>query len=112
MRLSEPMVFTSILPFIGPMLHDAMPRIPKRELGYYAGLIESVFALVQMICVFFWGRVSDSVGRKPVLLIGLVGTFLSVNAFGLSKTLPQMILARAVAGVMNGNVAVIKVRAF
>lgn len=110
MRLSEPMVFTSILPFIAQMLHENMPQVPKRELGYYAGLIESVFALVQVGCVFFWGRASDSFGRKPVLLIGLVGTFVSVNAFGLAKTLPQMILARSLAGVMNGNVAVIKVR--
>lgn len=55
-----------------------------------------------------WGRVSDKIGRKPVLLIGLCGVFISMNCFGLAKTMPQMMLARVVAGFANGNLGVMK----
>lgn len=108
MRLSEPIAFLCILPFIPKMLRENMPNVPRSQIGYWAGLIESVFAVVQFATVFLWGRASDSIGRKPVLLIGLFGVALSMNFFGLAKTLPQMIIARSVAGFMNANMSVLK----
>ncbi|CEH13446.1 mfs general substrate transporter [Ceraceosorus bombacis] len=90
------------------MLHDNLPDVPKDQIGYYAGLVESLFAVVQFLTGMVWGSLSDRIGRKPVLLIGLAGTFVSVNAFGLAKSFPAMILARAINGLMNGNIAVIK----
>lgn len=74
----------------------------------YVGFIESVFALVQFATVFLWGRASDKIGRKPVLLIGLMGTFLSTNCYGLSKTYSQMIMSRSILGLMNANIGVLK----
>jgi len=76
--------------------------------GYYVGLIESIFSLVQMFTVFFWGRLSDSIGRKPVLLLGMVGVLCSTLSFGMSKSLGWMIASRCISGLMNGNVAVLK----
>lgn len=97
------------------------PRHPRRlltpssslphthSLADYAGMVESLFAVVQFLTGMLWGSLSDRIGRKPVLLIGLAGTFLSVNnAFGLSTSFRGMILARAINGLMNGNIAVIK----
>jgi MFS family permease len=108
MRLSEPIAFLCILPFIPKMLRENMPDVPRSQIGYWAGLIESVFAIVQFATVFLWGRASDTIGRKPVLLIGLFGVALSMNFFGLAKTLPQMIIARSVSGFMNANMSVLK----
>lgn len=109
MRLTEPISFTVIFPFVTPMLRSNLPdSVPSSQLGYYAGLVESAFAFVQFLTIFFWARLSDRIGRKPVLLIGLFGSFLSVNAFGLAKTFPQMVLARSIAGLMNGNIAILK----
>lgn len=51
----------------------------------------------------FWGRLSDHVGRKPVMLIGLMGMAISVISFGLQKTYVGLIIARFVAGMMNGT---------
>ena len=39
-----------------------------------------------------WGRLSDRIGRKPVILIGLLGTTISMLAFGLSRTFASLIV--------------------
>ncbi|SJX63801.1 uncharacterized protein SRS1_14547 [Sporisorium reilianum f. sp. reilianum] len=109
MRMTEPISFTVIFPFANAMLRANLPpSIPDSQLGYYAGIVESTFAFVQFLTIFWWARLSDRIGRKPVLLIGLLGSFLSVNAFGLARTFPQMVLARSIAGLMNGNIAILK----
>ncbi|EST09569.1 Major facilitator superfamily [Kalmanozyma brasiliensis GHG001] len=109
MRMTEPISFTVIFPFVNAMLRANLPSsVPSSRLGYYAGLVESAFAFVQFLTIFFWARLSDRIGRKPVLLIGLFGSFLSVNAFGFARTFPQMVLARSIAGLMNGNIAILK----
>lgn len=50
----------------------------------------------------FWGRLSDYVGRKPVMLVGLFGMAISVIAFGLQKTYTGLLVSRFFAGMMNG----------
>lgn len=41
---------------------------------------------MEALFVFQWSRLSDHIGRKPVLLVGVAGLFLSMISFGLSKT--------------------------
>ncbi|KAI5827165.1 MFS general substrate transporter [Schizophyllum commune Tattone D] len=107
MRCAEPVAYTVIFPFINEMMEE-VTHVPKSKVGYYAGLVESVFAMVQFFTVYHWGALSDRLGRKIVALIGIVGAMLSVAAFGLSTSLPMMILTRCIAGAMNGNVAIVK----
>jgi MFS family permease len=54
------------------------------------------------------GRVSDYLGRRPVLLIGLFGNFLMIFLFGWSTSLWFAILSRSLNGFLNGNVGVAK----
>ena len=56
----------------------------------------------------FWGRLSDRIGRRPVLLVGVVGIIVSAIAFGLSETFAAMIVARCINGLLNGNAPVIR----
>ena len=98
-----------------------------KAIGYYSGLVEGVFALSQfctgtsqdvyskrkgklisVIPVWFWGSLSDRIGRRPVLLFGLCGTVGSTMLFGLSRSFTTMLISRTLSGVLNGNVAVIK----
>jgi MFS family permease len=58
--------------------------------------------------VLHWGRLSDRIGRKPVLLMGSFGLTLSILFLGLSKTFWALCLARALAGGLNGNIGVAK----
>ncbi|KAH9450009.1 hypothetical protein MJO28_014262 [Puccinia striiformis f. sp. tritici] len=107
MRLTEPVSFTVIFPFINKMIED-LNIVPRTQVGTYAGLIESLFALAQFSTVLFWGRLSDRIGRKPVLLTGLMGLCVGIIAFGLQRTFLGLVIARSFAGAMNGNIAVVK----
>lgn len=69
---------------------------------------ESSFYAVEAICVLQWGRASDRIGRKPVLLAGLLGLTLSMVGFGLSTKYWALILSRCAEGALNGNIGVSK----
>ncbi|KAF7964730.1 hypothetical protein HWV62_3520 [Athelia sp. TMB] len=58
--------------------------------------------------VMYWSRLSDQVGRKPVLTTGLFGLSLSMICFGLSKTFWALLGSRCLAGALNGNIGVMK----
>ncbi|EGF99274.1 uncharacterized protein MELLADRAFT_94771 [Melampsora larici-populina 98AG31] len=108
MRLTEPISYTLIFPFINRMLEDMKVSPDSKQIGYYAGVIESLFAIAQMCTAVFWGRLSDHVGRKPVMLFGLFGMAISVISFGLQSTYTGLIISRFVAGMMNGNIGIIQ----
>lgn len=74
------------------------------QITFYAGLITSAFAFAEAISSMFWGRLSDRIGRKPVLLTGLAGTGLSMLIFGFSSNLALAITARCLGGLLNGYV--------
>jgi MFS family permease len=56
----------------------------------------------------YWGGLSDRIGRKPVLMIGCVGTMLSMIAVGFASNIWIALLGRAVGGLLNGNIGVIQ----
>ena len=68
------------------------------------GLLSSSFSLAQFLFAPFWGRLSDRVGRRPVILIGLLGSALSYAFFALATSLPMLFLARSLAGVAGANI--------
>lgn len=55
-----------------------------------------------------WGRLSDRIGRRPVLLVGLTGLAVSMLCFGFAKSFPAIVISRVIAGALNGNVGVSK----
>jgi MFS family permease len=66
----------------------------------------AVYSLMQFLFAPGWGRVSDRVGRRPVLLLGLFGSAASYLAFGLAGSLPVLFVARAASGFAGANVGV------
>ncbi|WWC57679.1 uncharacterized protein I303_100213 [Kwoniella dejecticola CBS 10117] len=107
-RVTEPIAFMACFPFINQMILELGIVDDPRKTGFYAGLIESIFALAELCTVFQWGKASDRWGRKPVLLIGCAGAAVSSILFGFSTTFPMMVLTRTINGLCNGNVAVLK----
>ena len=106
-RLVEPIAFFSIFPYISEMT-KANGRLADEDVGFYAGLIESLFSLTQMMVMVLWGRASDRFGRKPVLVVSLVGVTGATAVFGLARTIGQMILFRCLAGVFAGTLVTIR----
>lgn len=107
LRIPESVTFFSIFPFIAQMV-QRNGNLPEADVGFYSGLIESLFSAVQMLVVIFWGRLADRIGRKPVLLYSFAGLSVSPMLFGLSTSLWQMILFRCIAGVFSGSTLVVR----
>ncbi|KAG9315287.1 MFS general substrate transporter [Chiua virens] len=106
---AEPVASAYIFPFINQLIGElGITGGDDRKIGYYAGLIESLFFVTQALASWQWSRLSDFIGRRPVILIGLLGLSVSNLAFGLSRTLPMLIISRCIAGLLNGNVGVMK----
>lgn len=56
--------------------------------GIILGLLMSSFSMMQFLFAPAWGRYSDSVGRKPILLLGLLGSIIFYALFGFASSLP------------------------
>jgi MFS family permease len=56
----------------------------------------------------FWGGFSDSIGRKPVLLLGCIGTMLSMVVVGFASNIWIALTGRVIGGLLNGNIGVIQ----
>lgn len=86
-----------ILPFLSPELGASKMDI---------ALIIAAYAVGTGLCGGFWGRLSDRLGRKPVIMICLAGAALAYVMLGLATELWMVYAARAFAGVMAGNFGV------
>lgn len=106
-RMMEPIAFFSIFPFIAQMV-QRNGNIPASDVGFYSGIIESIFSATQMLVLIFWNRLADRVGRKPVLVLSLCGMAVSPALFCMAQTLPQMIMFRCIAGVFSGSSLIIR----
>jgi MFS transporter, DHA1 family, tetracycline resistance protein len=69
------------------------------------GLLSTSFSLMQLLFAPVWGRLSDRVGRRPVILVGLLGSSLSYLTFGLAPSLPILFLSRILAGIAGANIS-------
>ncbi|MBC7250310.1 MAG: MFS transporter [Anaerolineae bacterium] len=73
--------------------------------GGHLGLLISTSALLELLFGPVWGGISDRTGRKPILLLGLVGYGLSSLLFGLSTQLWMLFASRALSGVLSSATA-------
>jgi len=69
--------------------------------GSDLGLLVATSALTELLFGPIWGGVSDRIGRKPVLVLGLLGYGLSALLFGLSTQLWMLFASRALSGVLS-----------
>uniref|UniRef100_A0A0D2XX46 Major facilitator superfamily (MFS) profile domain-containing protein n=1 Tax=Fusarium oxysporum (strain Fo5176) TaxID=660025 RepID=A0A0D2XX46_FUSOF len=106
--ICEPIAFMSIFPYIYYMIQDFNITDDSNKISVYAGMVTSAFTLAEFSTGVLWGRLSDKIGRKPVLLFGLLGTALSVLVFGFAPSLPVALFARALGGLLNGNIGVLQ----
>ncbi|KAF8305059.1 MFS general substrate transporter [Clavulina sp. PMI_390] len=120
--LTEPISGFVIYPFVTKLVGElGITDGNESAVGYYVGFIESLFYIAQGLTVLQWGRLSDSIGRRPVILLGTLGLALSLLAFGFTTTSSSMsksfspwgsfawvVFSRSLAGFLDGNVGVVK----
>jgi DHA1 family tetracycline resistance protein-like MFS transporter len=68
------------------------------------GLLATSFSAMQFLFAPIWGRLSDVVGRRPIILAGLIGSAVSYVAFGLADSLAMLFAARILAGIAGANI--------
>src|SRR5208282_2897298 len=83
--------------------------------GAILGLLMASFSAMQFVFAPIWGRISDRVGRRPILLLGLTGSVIFYALFGYACTLPKsdyavlalvlLFVARSGAGIAGATIA-------
>ncbi|MDZ4178547.1 MAG: MFS transporter [Coriobacteriia bacterium] len=100
--LVEMMAFSVVLPLL-PYLAD--------EIGasrFQIGLLLAAYPLAQFFGAPILGSLSDRIGRKPVLLLSIVGTGASFVVLALARALPVLFVSRLVDGITGGNISVVQ----
>jgi hypothetical protein len=109
-RLAEPIAQTGIQSYIFFMLKSFDESLSDASISQQAGFLSGGFTMAQCVTAVWWGRFADRewLGRKNVLIIGLVGTLISTLGFAFSKSFMSLMFWRCLGGVLNGNVGVMR----
>ena len=103
--------FTVFLDLVG--FGIILPLIPYLAREFKAtpleiGFLMAVFSFMQFLFSPFWGRLSDRFGRRPVILISLLGSTFSYILFAYSQTLILLFVARSLAGFFASNISTVQ----
>ncbi|HVS30812.1 MAG TPA: MFS transporter [Thermoanaerobaculia bacterium] len=74
--------------------------------GVVVGAVVGIYSIMQFFFAPVWGRLSDRIGRRPVLLISLTASLLGYLLFAFARSLPMLFASRIVAGAGGGNIGV------
>ena len=100
--------FGIVIPFLTYFIEDLASIQGVMEIGLWVGLMMVSYSAAQFLFSPLWGSLSDRLGRKPIILTGLVGNTVFFAVFGISTSLLMALIARFCAGAFNANIAVAK----
>jgi DHA1 family multidrug resistance protein-like MFS transporter len=89
-----------VLPFYSERLALA-GGASRQSLPIHIALLTSIYALAQFIFAPVWGRWSDQIGRRWLLLIGIAGSAVAMILFGISTSLRMLYIARIIGGILS-----------
>jgi len=106
-------------PVLAPLLLDPAhgmltPEASDWSRKVWLGVIMGLYPLFQLVGSPWLGRLSDSYGRKPLLLLSLAGVLAgyALMALGIAwRSMSLLLLGRALAGLFSGNVAIVQAMA-
>ena len=104
--------FGMVLPLLPIYAKDFAQQLGLEEghsrIGLLIGLLMSSFSIMQLIFAPLWGRLSDRVGRRPVLMVGLGASAVCYALFGVAtifKSLPLLFASRIGAGIAGATIS-------
>jgi multidrug resistance protein len=87
-----------VLPFYAEgTMFNATPRM--------VGILFASYSVMQLIFSPILGGLSDKYGRRPVLLLSIIGTGIGFLVLGLAKTLLMLFIGRILDGITGGNIS-------
>ena len=99
-------VFIDLLGFslILPLLPFIAEKYQANE--FQIGLLTAVYSFFQFIGSPILGELSDRYGRKKLLIVSQIGTFLGFILLGFANSLPLLFLSRLIDGITGGNISI------
>ena len=73
-------------------------------INFHIGMLTSIYPLFQLLFVIVWGKLSDKYGRKPLIVIGLIGFVVMNLLTGLATSLTMLYIARIIGGIFTSSV--------
>jgi len=107
-------VFIDLLGFglVLPLLPVYAKAYSQDETGIQLGMLMASFSIMQFLFAPFWGKLSDRYGRRPILMVGLLGSVVFYSLFGFATTLtdPELTLillfvTRIGAGISGATIS-------
>ena len=120
---SEKLDFKRILPVLVIVLVDLMglsiiiPLLPLYAARFGSsplviGILQATYPMMQFLGAPLLGRISDRFGRKPILIVSQIGTFMGFVLLGLSNSLWLLFLSRIIDGLSGANMSTAQARNF
>lgn len=109
MNLIDCINFNLMTPYVDRMISDFLgtssddPRVAN-----VVGMLIGIYPVCEVLFSVFWGALSDRVGRRSALLVGLGGSVLAPILMGFARSLPMAFAARMLDGFFCGNVGITK----
>lgn len=111
-RLSTPLSNACLIPYlyflVKSILSDPKHETAPQQISRLTGLLVAAFPIGQMLTSMLWGRLSDTYGRRPAVLVGLTISVVANLVFGFSRSIGMLVFWRMVAGMGNGIVGVMR----
>lgn len=79
-------------------------NLDTNSINFHIGLLTSIYPFFQLLFVILWGRLSDKYGRKPIIVVGLIGFIVMQLLTGLATSLTMLYIARILGGIFTSAV--------
>lgn len=93
-----------VLPILPFFLERLLADPGRFSVSWHVGVIAAAYAFAMFLFAPLWGRLSDKIGRRPVILLGLGGFAVMLGVFGLSRDLWFAYSARILGGLFASSI--------
>ncbi|MEA3208964.1 MAG: transporter, family, tetracycline resistance protein [Chthoniobacter sp.] len=92
--------FGIVIPVL-PLYAEGTIHATPAQLSWIVG----IYSLLQLVCSPLFGKWSDRIGRKPVLVVSIIGTAIGFMILGAAHTVWMLVLGRIIDGASGGNIS-------